>query len=301
MICTKCGEDKPKSGFYKQSRTKSTGVRQPCKECHKPLNYIKKESKICAKCGEEKLITEFYKDPMMKDGHSAKCKSCENKRAKVYRKKLKNRKDLPKINNKKCSKCGETKPISAFYKDKNNVTGYTAGCIECDEKKRKEILEKDPDFYKKRWQKQMSDPDFRIKNKISSREYYYKNREKARQATKKWIENNKEKFAQSVKDWYKTENGKRLNKQKRANRRKAGRISVKVVREIEFGNIKKYGQLTCEYCHKSIDNYNYHLDHKIPVIRGGKTIKANLYISCPTCNLHKFTKTNTEFLKAKSA
>jgi len=49
----------------------------------------------------------------------------------------------------------------------------------------------------------------------------------------------------------------------------------------------------CFYCRKKLKHY--HLDHKIPLSRGGTNYITNICFACPTCNLKKHNKTDTEF------
>jgi hypothetical protein len=65
-----------------------------------------------------------------------------------------------------------------------------------------------------------------------------------------------------------------------------------------------YGHVTvCPYCGlegtKSIgpDNKQWHIDHVIPLARGGKDHVSNVTKCCATCNLRKHTKTPAEFAK----
>lgn len=51
----------------------------------------------------------------------------------------------------------------------------------------------------------------------------------------------------------------------------------------------------CFYCSKELADY--HVDHKIPLSRGGSDAKRNLCVACPTCNLSKGNKTHREFRK----
>lgn len=50
----------------------------------------------------------------------------------------------------------------------------------------------------------------------------------------------------------------------------------------------------CFYCRNFLSDY--HVDHKIPLSRGGSNYKINLCIACPTCNMAKHNKTDIEFL-----
>jgi len=51
----------------------------------------------------------------------------------------------------------------------------------------------------------------------------------------------------------------------------------------------------CFYCQVPLQN-KYHVDHRIPVSRGGSNGPENLVCACGPCNLRKHTKTDVEFL-----
>jgi len=57
----------------------------------------------------------------------------------------------------------------------------------------------------------------------------------------------------------------------------------------------------CYYCgellYSSFDKDGVHVDHKIPLSRGGQNDITNIALSCARCNLQKGTKTPEEFLK----
>jgi len=75
--------------------------------------------------------------------------------------------------------------------------------------------------------------------------------------------------------------------------RKIGYLSARLVKLIEEENIRTYGVLTCVYCKTPVSNY--HLEHKIPISRGGKNKKINLCVACSECNLNKGTLTAEEY------
>lgn len=49
------------------------------------------------------------------------------------------------------------------------------------------------------------------------------------------------------------------------------------------------------YCHVCGTTRNLHIDHIIPISRGGKTEMSNLQVLCKKCNLQKGNKTMDEF------
>ena len=46
----------------------------------------------------------------------------------------------------------------------------------------------------------------------------------------------------------------------------------------------------CQICSKKLSEYNWHADHKVPWIRGGKTVIENGQVLCVKCNLEKADK-----------
>ena len=52
----------------------------------------------------------------------------------------------------------------------------------------------------------------------------------------------------------------------------------------------------CAYCGKDCEG-NYHIDHILPVSRGGSNDRENLCLSCPNCNWSKNDKTAEEFME----
>jgi len=55
--------------------------------------------------------------------------------------------------NKKCTKCGQTKHTSEFYKHKQGKHGVASYCKECDRKRIKSYYNKNAEGYKKYFKK----------------------------------------------------------------------------------------------------------------------------------------------------
>ncbi|UCG54905.1 MAG: hypothetical protein JSV32_01405, partial [Dehalococcoidia bacterium] len=147
--CNKCHEIKELIEFY-SDRSRSDGLGSKCKQCeyecralryqklkNRPSNKIPHiENKRCSKCNEVKPVAEFYPALRNKDGYCDLCKSCSKKQTQSYHRRLAARipQEMPRIKNKRCSKCGELKSISAFSKAVGKLDGYRAVCKECDSK-----------------------------------------------------------------------------------------------------------------------------------------------------------------------
>jgi 5-methylcytosine-specific restriction endonuclease McrA len=72
-------------------------------------------------------------------------------------------------------------------------------------------------------------------------------------------------------------------------------LTLDIVQQVYEDNIKQYGTLTCYLCLKPIPFGKDHLEHKIPLSRGGNNKRENLDIACQICNLKKHTKTEIEY------
>jgi len=60
-------------------------------------------------------------------------------------------------------------------------------------------------------------------------------------------------------------------------------------------NLYKLQSYKCVYCKCSILNNNYHIDHIMPLSKGGTNELSNIQLLCPDCNLKKNNKLPEEF------
>jgi len=95
-------------------------------------------------------------------------------------------------NLKKCSRCGETKTISSFHKDKSTKDGFRSYCKCCI----------------KKYQEENKEQILRHR-----RDYYKKNTEKERSYNKKYFENNRKKCLEYNLEYY-NNNKVEINKRK---------------------------------------------------------------------------------------
>ena len=60
--------------------------------------------------------------------------------------------------------------------------------------------------------------------------------------------------------------------------------------------VLKKSNYSCEYCGKKIKKHNWHLDHVIPLSKGGKNRLENLCVACKDCNIMKHSMLKSDFL-----
>ncbi len=55
-------------------------------------------------------------------------------------------------------------------------------------------------------------------------------------------------------------------------------------------------EIKCFYCEKEVEKRDRHIDHKVPLSRGGFHSIDNLCCACSSCNMKKHTMTDKQFL-----
>lgn len=70
-------------------------------------------------------------------------------------------------------------------------------------------------------------------------------------------------------------------------RRVNARGSGDKIRAQQIASMLERQKRRCWWCGKKIKGNDYHVDHVIPITRGGSNDIGNLCIACPSCNLRK--------------
>jgi len=149
------------------------------------------------------------------------------------------------IQTKQCSKCKQEKPVSEFYKQTSNKTGYKSQCKECcyeyekERRKRPESLKK----YKEACKRYQQTEKYILKYKRNNRKYALteigqKNKRKGRLKYR-----NSEKYQITI---------KRYNEENRA--KNQARWAIK--QAIKIGKMKRAKEYKCNLC--NIPAYCYH-------------------------------------------
>lgn len=196
---------------------------------------------------------------------------------------------------KTCTKCGDTKPATTeyFHRAKLGLYGLKAVCKACIKIETKARYAANPDY---------------------NRQYYLANSEQIKRNVRAWREANLERKAEMDRA-YRTKNGERLLARKRAyaaanRRREAERARAwhaanperhranllrrrsreraaegeHTAQDIKEQYERQRGQ--CHWCGVKVGD-TYHIDHVVPLSRGGSNWPENIVIACPSCNLSK--------------
>lgn len=228
------------------------------------------------------------------------------------------------ISRKFCIKCKLEKEYSYFSNDKNRKDGLISTCKACISsycqqrynKQKDMILAKQKNYYKNnKEQILIKNKLYCLKNKEKKRQmdhdYYQRNSEKIKLRSKQWIienrdlhnsyvsnysRNNRYRVTVKLREW------QRKNPDKvrmYAHNRRALKINAPgIFTEDHITNQYNKQNGLCYYCLIPL-NHKYHLEHKIPLKRGGTNFPDNIVCSCQTCNSEKWIRTDEEYIARK--
>lgn len=221
----------------------------------------------------------------------------------------------------KCTKCLQEKlaDYSNFRAEKRTKIGLQSKCLDCEREHNRARRAADPDldrrYYEnnKEWllpkmnkrkrEKRSADPTpFLESNKrwreshrdsirAKYREFYKDNRLAERDRITSYYEENPQAWSERLE---KIEAWRRRNRDKSRSYVRNRRAKINQSEGSHTGaDIEKIfnGQKGfCWWCGKDMTDTGYHVDHRIPISRGGSNGPENLVISCPPCNLKKNDK-----------
>jgi len=193
---------------------------------------------------------------------------------------------------KRCPKCGEEKPATTeyWYASKQTHSGLTGWCKECMKAKsrqhhgdnREECNERS-----RRYHREHHVP--RPLSRMTAEEAY----EARLKASRAWKARNRQRVTAYTAAWYERNPAARRAYEavRRAAKMSAGGTHTR--EDIAAQHRRQRGR--CYWCGESVGG-TYHVDHVIPLSRGGSNGPENIVISCPTCNMMKGAKMPSEFV-----
>lgn len=191
-----------------------------------------------------------------------------------------------KIENKKCSKCGELKTINEFCKNKYTKDNYNCWCKDCCNKL-SEI-----------WRKNNPDKAKELRDK-----WYINNPEKLKRSCKRWRDNNSKKVKEYNRIWNKNNPVKRLAYEIKRVALKKGIISE----DIDLLQVYENHNWECGVCGKKINPKlkfpnpkSKSLDHILPLSKGGNHVSDNIRPAHLGCNSSKGNRIKNLQLKLQA-
>lgn len=233
-------------------------------------------------------------------------------------------------NLKRCNRCHEWKPFEAFSRHTGTYDGLQRRCKACDaeyyrankekikayrQEHADEIRAYQREYYHANFEKYQAreklrpprirvrpsrpgakprkrvPPDERAEHKKAiRREYYLANKERLQEYHREYMAEyraeHKEEERQKRRDWIES-NPEEYRARKALNRHKrrtaGGSFTAADIEAIRVAQGNR-----CYLCHKKLKKY--HIDHFIPISKGGTNDPGNLRLACPKCNYSKHDK-----------
>lgn len=121
-------------------------------------------------------------------------------------------------------------------------------------------------------------------------------------ALRRWLNENDEQYRERQRKYLKqwTSENKDKIRVYFGNRRARERGAEGSYTHEDISRINTSQDFKCTYC-CAPTNEDYHVDHIVPLSRGGSNWPSNLQMLCPTCNMRKNAKDHFEFLAMLAA
>jgi 5-methylcytosine-specific restriction endonuclease McrA len=253
--------------------------------------------KKCSRCGEVKAASEFGKNATRKDGLYDQCKACCLAYREAHRKELAER--------------------GRVYRQQHPETRLESERA-YRETHRKELLERSrvynqTHYEEKHKRKQAYNQDhreelnqhargYRLANPdkvLASKEAYkMTHREEIKEYTRSYRQSNPDKLAAASRAYRQSNRDKlaaashayrQMNREKVLDWiacRRARKLAA-TVEPVSRARVYERDGGRCHICHKKVQTKGWHLDHLIPLSKGGEHSYRNVAVACPKCNMSR--------------
>jgi 5-methylcytosine-specific restriction endonuclease McrA len=252
-------------------------------------------AKTCTRCGEVKSLEDYYRQAAAKDGRQYSCKTCVNTLGvatyaanippELVAKRQHQQEEATK-GVKTCVKCNLTKPLTEYYKDSKSPGGYQYSCNICDNATSAKYREENKEAISV--QRRTYREDNKDLVRLRKSQYYEKNKEVIKVTHREYAKNNRDKHNEAK------------------HRRRARILGNGVQKYTTLQVLETYGT-DCHLCNRPVDmsaprgvgqpgwETGLHIDHVIPVSKGGQDSLANVRPSHGKCNVIKGGRLEGEF------
>lgn len=273
------------------------------------------DTKVCRICNENLPTSEFR--VVRGNKYHSYCRKCDNWRRKRDKNltdeerllrdenKQKEREKKASVTELTCTKCNETKSIELFCVGKT-ISGKRRLCKACkskvDKDYRETIRTQEIDYSQSKecpnCHKVLPVGEFQISNGLVKtycltcttllrKAHYSRNKEHEARIAKRYRDENKE-FVATIYRNYRLQHvdpGRMRSRMRHARKRNYQGVVEKVDTQL----IRTLQQGLCVYCGADLAD-GYHIDHIMPLSKGGQHTQENVQLLCPSCNLSKGPK-----------
>lgn len=234
-------------------------------------------TKRCTKCKEEKRFVDFAVCNTSSTGLLARCRKCINAANRErYHRDPENARALQRI---KARRLYRQNPRKAIETARRSYAKHA--------EKRREHARQQHRANRERALTRMS---------LYSQTHRAERNEYARKRRKRMSDEQRKKETEAKNEWRRRNRTKaraslKLSKLKRKGAPVGDSLAVRKYYE----HVAATPRLRCYYCGRVTRKTDRHVDHVIPLSRGGHHCVSNLCCACATCNLRKSKKTDEEF------
>lgn len=194
-----------------------------------------------------------------------------------------------------CSICDQAKPRASYYRAASNADGLVKRCRQCYSLACQDYRQRKSENIRAQkraaYERDRSNPEYLAKIKA----YQEANKDRKREYDRCYRDANREKLNGQSRRWVDENRDKRLaisrNYKARRRAQEAGGVSTAALAAWTAQQKKVCYWCGCK-CAKG-----FHVDHYVPLCKGGKHDIGNLVIACAPCNLKKNLKDPLDFAR----
>lgn len=197
------------------------------------------------------------------------------------------------VDEKRCPQCKEIKMFSEFYKNKSRKDGLSVYCKSCIKINSHNYHKTHKDLCKERLNKWRNQNREYVRERDKNYRQEHLEQEKAKD--KKYRDSHKEKIAEKGRKYRETHKDYFYNKARERKNNQLKRSDGTITLDTELKILEAQNYL-CDYCGDDISKKK-HLDHILPLDKGGLHTITNIHFTCSSCNLSKGAKLEEEWFE----
>ncbi len=175
------------------------------------------------------------------------------------------------------ARCGQVKLRTEFYRNRGKGDGYQGQCKSCGIDSKRESIHRNLDYY-------------RAMNRRHAAERRIRCPEAIRSEKRRDYEKNRDRYSRSRERWFKANPDARQQMHRLDRMKRRAREAAAYEEQVEPIVIWARDDGICHICKEEVSFYQMHLDHVVPIVRGGKHSYSNIKASHPDCNQWKHAR-----------